>query len=116
MAAIVETKELESVDLLRTHYYRASYVEIKAVYLKIVNEMGYSVVSVNDDYNEIFAESSRMGITAKIIEQNPKETSIDFYITADYLFGSKRRAYNFIGIVLSEIQKKYQLKGISLHK
>ena len=32
MATIVETKENESIMLLQTHYYKASYEEIKEIY------------------------------------------------------------------------------------
>lgn len=113
--AIVETFENESIDLLKTHYYKASYDQMKELYLEIVKKLGHTVNSVNDDYSEIFTEVPHMAVTAKIIMQTPKETSIDFYISAEYLFGSAKKAYKFIQTVYNEIEKKYELKGLSLH-
>lgn len=115
MSAIVETKELEGLEVLRTHYYKANYEQIKGAFLEFIEARGFTVVSVNDDYNEIFTETLRMSVTAKIIEQTPKETSIDFYVTADYLLFSKKRAYSMIEEILAYIGKKYEFKGLSLH-
>lgn len=113
--AVVETKENETVDLLKTHYYKASYDQIKEAYLEILKSLHHNIVSVNDDFGEIFSEVSHLSCTAKIIMQTPKETSIDFYINAEYLFGSSKKAYKFINEVLTKIEKKYELKGLSLH-
>ena len=114
--AAVETKELETIELLQTHYYKASYDEIKQLYLEILGTMGHSVVSVNDDYCEIFSEAPHMTVTAKVIMQTPKETSIDFYINSEFLFGASKKAYRFIQEVYKKIEAKYELKGLSLHK
>lgn len=113
--AIIETKENETAELLKTHYYKASYTQIKEAYLEIIRNLRHEVLSVNDDFGEIFSETAHLSCTAKIIMQNPKETSIDFYINAEYLFASSRKAYKFIEQVLSAIEKKYELKGLSLH-
>ncbi len=114
--AIVETKENETVDLLKTHYYKASYDQIKEAYLEILKSLHHRVISVNDDFGEIFSEVAHLSCTAKIIMQTPKETSIDFYINAEYLFFSSKKAYKFIHEVLTRIEKKYELKGLSLHQ
>lgn len=113
--AIVETKENETVELLKTHYYKASYTQIKDAYLEILKSLRHEVLSINDDFGEIFSESAHLACTAKIIMQNPKETSIDFYINSEYLFASSKKAYRFIEQVLNAIEKKYELKGLSLH-
>lgn len=113
--AIIETNETESIELLKTHYFKASYEQIKAKYIEIIKSLHHTIVSENDDYGEIFSEVPHMTCTAKIIMQNPKETSIDFYISAEYLMGSSKKAYKFINEVLSRIQKDYELKGLGLH-
>lgn len=113
--AIVETFENETIELLKTHYYKASYDEIKNLYLEIIKNLGHTLNSINDDYSEIFSEVPHMSVTAKIIMQTPKETSIDFYISAEYLLFSSKKAYKFIQTVYKEIEKKYELKGLSLH-
>ena len=114
MAATIETKELESIDLLKTHYYKTCYEDLKNEYLRIVEHMGFDIVSIDDIYSEIFIEKSRMSVTTKIIEHTPRETSIDFYINADFLIGSKKKAITFIAEVLALIGKRFELKGLSL--
>ena len=57
-----------------------------------------------------------MTVIAKIIMQDPLETSIDFEIHSEYLVGSTRKAMKFIDTVLKKIEEKYPFKGVSLHK
>lgn len=114
--AIIETKENDNLEILKTHYYKASYEQVKAVYLDVLGKMNFNIVSVDDNYNEIFAEVPHMSVTAKIIEQTPKETSIDFYVNAEYLIGSKKKVFTFIQAVYNEIAKKYEFKGLGLHQ
>lgn len=113
--AVIETKENETIDLLKTHYYKASYDQIKEAYLEIIKSLKHRVLSINDDYSEIFSETAHMAVTTKIIMQTPKETSIDFYIDAEFLFGSSKKSLSFIQKVYTELEKKYELKGLSLH-
>lgn len=113
--AIVETSEKET-GLLQTHYFKASYDQLKAYYLELLKTSGLRVISIDDNYHEIFAEAPHITVTAKIIEQTPKETSIDFYISAEYLLGSRKKAYAFIGSVYKEMEKKFELKGLGLHQ
>ena len=40
MAAIIETKENEKDGLLKTHYYKTSYDEMKDVYLHFFGRSG----------------------------------------------------------------------------
>lgn len=110
----IETSENQKKLLLQTHYYKASYEEIRDAYLKILDDLGHEIVSVNDDYVEICSEVPHMIVIAKIIEQDKKETSIDFYIQPD--FGAKGKALKFIEDVLKKIEASYEFKGVSLHK
>lgn len=114
--AVIETSENQTKLVLQTHYYKASYDEIKEAYLAILEELKHDVVSVNDDYTEVYSEIPHMEVIAKIIMQDPKETSIDFYINSDYLLGASGKAYKFIETVYSKIEQKYEFKGVSLHK
>ena len=68
------------------------------------------------DTSEIYSEIPHMEVIAKIIMQDPKETSIDFYINSDFLVGSKGKALKFIKDTLQKIEAKYEFKGGSLHK
>lgn len=113
--AIIETGENEVNKLYQTHYYKASYEQIKALYKEFLAKENYTILSENDDYSEIFAEKGAIAVTAKIIMQNPKETSIDFYMEANGLFGASA-GKKFIERVYKMIEEKYEFKGLSLHK
>ncbi len=114
--AVIETSENSTKLPLQTHYYKASYEQIKNVYLSVLEELKHNIVSVNDDYTEIYSEIPHMTVIAKIIMQDPLETSIDFEIHSEYLVGSGRKALKFIDTVLKKIEEKYPFKGVSLHK
>jgi len=114
--AVIETSENSTNLELQTHYYKASYQQIKDLYLGVLEELKHTVVSVNDDYSEIYSEVPHMTVIAKIIMQDPLETSIDFEIHSEYLVGSTKKAKKFIAYVLKKIEEKYEFKGVSLHK
>jgi len=112
----IETLENAKIYELQTHYYKASYEQIKEVYVETLKKLGHDVVSVNDDYCEVFSEIPHFSVNAKIIMQNPKETSIDFYIDSEFLIGNTKKALKFMDTIYKSIEKKYELKGVSLHK
>ena len=113
---VVETGENQKKLILQTHYYKASYDEVKKVYLAFIEEENHNIVSVNDDYTEIYSEIPHMEVIAKIIMQDPKETSIDFYINSDFMVGAKGKAEKFIERALAKIESQFEFKGVSLHK
>ena len=82
----------------------------------ILTENNFRIVSIDDSYSEIFAEQPHLSVQAKIIEQNPKETSIDFYISAEYLFGNRKKVNSFLTMVYANLEKAFELKGLGLHK
>ena len=116
MSAVVETSERAVNDLLTTHYYKTSYQKMKEVYLKVLEEIKYRVVSIDDNYCEIFAEIPRMTVLAKFTEKNPRETAMDFYIDSEYILFSKKKAYGFIEYMYYEFDKHFELKGTGLGK
>lgn len=113
--ASIETQEFGLKPALTTHYFKASYDQVKALYLEILEDMNQKVIAINDDYCEIFSENFTMSVTAKIIMQTPLETSIDFFINCEALFGASK-ATKFISEVYRRIEMKYPLKGLGLHK
>ena len=113
--AVIETSENAKDLAYQTHYYKASYDQVKKVYLEFVDQLGHTVVSVSDDYSEICSEVPRFTVVAKIIEQDPLETSIDFAIIVDG-FGGRKKAEKFIDSALKTIEGSYEFKGVSLHK
>lgn len=114
--AVIETNENETIELLQTHYYKASYDEVKKAYLEILENLGHNVESINDDYCEIFSTVPHMSVTAKISSITPKETAIDFYVNAEYLLFSSKKGLEFIQTVYKGIAKSYEFKGLGLHK
>lgn len=116
MAKIVETKENAQEEIYQTHYYKTSYEKLKDFYLDLLDRLHIQVISIDDNYLEIYAEKPHMSIQAKIIEQTPVETSIDFYIDAEYLFGNKNKINSFLATVYHELEKAFELKGLGLHK
>ena len=48
--ASIETAELGLREVLTTHYYKASYDQIKKLYLEILEDMNQNVISINDEY------------------------------------------------------------------
>ncbi|MDE5546153.1 MAG: hypothetical protein K2I88_01685 [Anaeroplasmataceae bacterium] len=116
MAKILETHENAQEELLQTHYYKTSYDKLKECYLDILEKLHIHVISIDDNYLEIYAEKPHMSIQAKIIEQTPVETSIDFYIDAEFLFGNKNKIYSFLLTMYQELGKSFELKGLGLHK
>lgn len=113
---VVETSEKNNTNLYASHYYKTSYEKLKETYLKILTENNFRIVSIDDSYSEIFAEQPHLSVQAKIIEQNPKETSIDFYISAEYLFGNRKKVNSFLTMVYANLGKAFELKGLGLHK
>ena len=113
--ASIETQEMAMKECLTTHYYKASYDQIKKVYLEILDDMKQHVIAINDEYCEIFSENFQMSVTAKIIMQTPIETSIDLFVNCEQLFG-KSKATKFIAEVYRRIGMKYSLKGLGLHR
>ena len=57
-----------------------------------------------------------MTVLVKFSEQNPRETAIDFYINAEFLFGSAKKATNYLNTFYVELGKRFDLKGTGLHK
>ena len=114
--ATIETSENAKEEILQTHYYKASYDNIKELYLEYLKKLGHHIESINDDYSEVFSTGPHISVTAKIIMQNPKETSIDFYIDSEFLVGNGKKAITFMKEVYKDIEKKYELKGLSLHR
>lgn len=114
--ATFETKENAKDEALQTHYFKASYDQIKEAYIEIIKKLHHEILSVNDDYGEIFSEVPHFSVTAKVIMQTPKETSIDFYISSEYLFANGSKVKKFLNNVYQTISKTYELKGVGLHK
>ncbi len=111
----IETKEVCSDERLKTHYYKTSYEKLKETVINYFKKNSFHIVSIDDNYGEISIEKPHFMVQVKIIEQNPRETSIDYYINAEFLFGNKKKAYAFLEEMNQVIMKEHELKGLGLH-
>lgn len=116
MAKVIETRENQAIDLYKSHYYKTSYEKLKEAYIEFLNNEGIDIVSIDDNYFEIYAERPHFTVQAKIIEQTPIETSIDFYLSSEYLIGNTGKINKFLNDIYNHLGKKFELKGLSLHK
>ena len=44
MSKVIKTAEFETKELYKTHYYKASYDEVKNVYLALLKELNYNII------------------------------------------------------------------------
>ncbi len=112
---VIETKEVCSEEALKTHYYKTSYLKLKETVINYFQRKNFHILSIDDNYSEISAEKPHFMVQVKIIEQNPKETSIDFYINSEFLFGNKKKVYAFLEEINQVLSKEHELKGLGLH-
>ena len=110
-----ETHENDAIEIFKTHYYKTNYDNMKNAYIEFMKNNGFQVQEFNNDYGEGVAYNNKMSITAKIIMQNQRETSIDFFIECNGFFG-KAKVINFLEEVYSYLAKKFEFKGLGLHQ
>lgn len=115
MGFIYETNEVDSFEVFKTHYYKTSYEKLKTAFLEYAKANGYTLIAWDDNYCEGRVESRSINITAKIIMQNPLETSIDFSFECISLFGGKKKMIAELENIYSFLAKKFEFKGLGLH-
>ena len=116
MAYTVETVEYASYELLQTHYYKTSYDSLKSAIIEFLTNNGFQISEFNDDYGEAVAIKGKLSTTIKIITQNPRETSIDFFIEYYGFLGRKRAVFSFLEQVYHYLGQKFEFKGLGLHQ
>ncbi len=116
MAYTLETNESENVELLQTHYYKTSYNSLKDAVIEYLHKNGYEISEFNDDYGEAVARKGYFSTTLKIIMQNPRETSIDFFLEYYGMFFKKKKIYQFLSDIYDYLGKKFEFKGLGLHQ
>ena len=52
MAAVIETCEKGMTEFVTTHYYKTSYEKLKEGYIKALEQLGFTLLSVDDNYTE----------------------------------------------------------------
>ena len=108
-----ETRELHKKEALRTHWYACSYNEAKEVIISMANVFGFSIVDINDTYQEILLDG-RGSLVVKVCSFGKYEQGIDFNFDNHHIidFGAGAR---FITKLYSYIGSKLRFKGVSLH-
>lgn len=111
-----ETRENETNDLFQTHYYKTNYDAMKQAITEFLKKSGFVVGDFNDDYGEVQAFSKKMNTSIKIIMQNPRETSIDFFVEYMGFFGRKKEVAIFLARAYNFLAKHFEFKGLGLHQ
>ena len=60
MGIIIETSENQKKELYQTHYFKASYDELKNLYIETIKGLKHNLLSVNDDYKELTMISNEL--------------------------------------------------------
>lgn len=110
-----ETKDNHENGLLRTHYYRARYDNVKETILRLAKEKGLSVRSVDDTHKEIYLQSNGYHLIIVLVNTTPAETAVDMKITTYQLIGMKK-GIKIISEYYSQLDKKLTFKGVGLYR
>lgn len=109
-----ETRELHSIQKLRSRYYKANYQKCKDQVLGYVKTLDAMVEHVDDEHKELFVQSRKYHIIFSFVQVNPIETSIDIKLEQYGLMGMHRPRKRIIEIY-EYLDKKLPFKGVSLH-
>ena len=116
MAYTRETAEGQDIELLKTHYYKTNYEDMRNATIEFLEKNHFEYMPFNDDYGETMCQKGKFTITIKIIQQNLRETSIDFFMQYEGFFGRKRKMINFLTNIYNHLNKKFEFKGLGLHQ
>lgn len=108
-----ETRELHSKEELRTHWFQCTYQEAKKAIFEAAEELGYSVIDVNDTFHEMLLEGPHV-VVVKITSYGRYEQGIDFAVSTKWLL-DLGRSKKVVGRLYNSIAKHVKFKGVSLH-
>lgn len=108
-----ETRELHTKEAFRTHWYQCTYDQMKKALFDVAEDLGYSVVDVNDTFKEILLEGRHL-IIVKVTSFNKYEQGIDFNITTKWLL-DLGRGKTLVNRLYAGIAEYVKFKGVSLH-
>ena len=115
MGKTYETKENEHKEFLQTHYYKCMIDQMIKFVPDVLTEMGCSILSVNEDYNEISAYCDDYDITVKLVMVEINSTSVDVFISSRFIFDFSKTK-NVILDLYKRIGKRFEFKGLSLNR
>ena len=111
---IAESKELHSEGILRTHYYKSNYQNVKAVCVEYAAREKMDVRHIDDVHKELFLQANKFHIMVSIVQVNPIETSVDFKVEQYGMIGMNRPKKRIVDFY-AYLDQQLVLKGISLH-
>lgn len=115
MAFSYETNEVDNLEIFKTHYYKTNYEKLKEAIIEYAKSNNFEVQTWNDEFAEGCISNGKITLTIKIIMQNPRETSIDFFIEVYKFLGGKKQAQEVLQSIYSFLGKKFEFKGLGLH-
>ena len=108
-----ETRELHSKEAFRTHWYQANYEDTKKAIFQMAEDLGYSVIDVNDTYREMLLEGPH-DVIVKITSYGRYEQGIDFCISTKWWF-DLGRGKKVVTRLYEQLGSYIKFKGVSLH-
>lgn len=111
----VETSENSKYEFLRTHYYKCDYLKLKQSVIKVCEGLGFVLSNEDDDYFELLLQSRDVNLTVKFNEFHKRETALDFFVDAYYVFMKKTKVEKLLRTIYVQLSKLVEFKGLSLH-
>ncbi|MEC9484989.1 MAG: hypothetical protein UMR38_03830 [Candidatus Izemoplasma sp.] len=114
LKTILETREMHSIEGLRTHYYKTNYTKVKEWVLNYVKSVDYTTKTIDDTHGEIYLQGKKSHIIVSIVQVTPVETAVDLKVQYYGLIGWNKPKKT-IQEVYDYLDQKLPFKGISLH-
>lgn len=111
----VETSENAKYDFLKTHYYKCDYLKLKKAVIEVCESLDFDLTHEDDDYFELLEQRNDVNLTIKFNEFNKRETSLDIFVDAYYVFMKKTKVEKLLRTIYVNLNKKVEFKGLGLH-
>lgn len=111
----LETSEHAKKDFLKTRYYKTNILLIMEYVKKYFEENKIKIVSYDTTYNEISVEDELYNMTVRFVQVEPAEAAVDLFVDSYFLFDFNKTK-KLINAFYDMLGKKFELKGLALHK
>lgn len=110
---IVETSERNISNELRTRYYSNDLRRAKTAVRNVINKNKFTIVSDNDEFNEIFIQQTNFHMMITLFKISPFETAVDIK-TQTYSFIGMGKPKKIIMSFFNDLNKELNLKGLGM--
>lgn len=109
----IETSDNHRNRELKTHYYKSEYKEAKEIVIRYLNQKKIKVTNIDDNYGEIFVETSSFHMIISIRSPRILYVSIDIKISVYSLVGAYK-PHKYIKEIYSYLDKELPFIGKGL--